>query len=183
MLSKNGRGYDPNDVPKAKRLKHNLADLFLSGQVSGHRSQTLFEDAAVKFDNVQGLAKAGCNGKFANNCARDLSRKLLKDSEWPRPYMASVRVLDVATQLPHVVQVPLILPHELVAALVKKAGGASGLLRQAGLNDDIKSHLAKAEQELGAQHGHLLACALWGDGVPYNWDRTQSLDVFTLSFP
>eukprot|EP00972_Heterocapsa_arctica_P008536 1245478-Heterocapsa_arctica.AAC.1 len=61
MLSKNGRGYDPDGVPRAKRLKHNLADLFLSGQVSGHRSQSLFEDAAVKFDSLKGLARAGCN--------------------------------------------------------------------------------------------------------------------------
>ena len=42
------------------------------------------------------------------------------------------------------------------------------------------------EQLLRMQTPHgspLLALGLWGDGVPCNWDRTESVEVFSLNLP
>ena len=36
-----------------------------------------------------------------------------------------------------------------------------------------------------AQHipGRFVSLSLWGDGVPYSWDRKRSVDIWTLAFP
>ena len=42
-------------------------------------------------------------------------------------------------------------------------------------------HVLGAKQQLGG--GDFVPVALWGDGVPCNFDRTESLGAFTLSLP
>ena len=36
---------------------------------------------------------------------------------------------------------------------------------------------------MGCNPEKALGLGLWGDGVPYNYDRTASIDVFSLSVP
>ena len=49
------------------------------------------------------------------------------------------------------------------------------------LSSGAKQHLEFIKGQLGAEH--CLALGLWGDGVPCNWDRSESLECVTLSFP
>ena len=45
MFSKRGRGYEETELSPSKRLRANLADLFLSNDISGSRALSLFQDA------------------------------------------------------------------------------------------------------------------------------------------
>ena len=44
-MSKRSRGYDNSDVAPKRRLRRNIADLFLASDVSGQRARSLLEDA------------------------------------------------------------------------------------------------------------------------------------------
>ena len=41
-------------------------------------------------------------------------------------------------------------------------------------------HLVSCEASAGSR---LLALGIWGDGVPCNWDRSESAECFTMNFP
>ena len=93
MLSKNSKGYDAAAVPPARRLRRNLGDLFLSGQVSGLRGQSLFADAeSAGAEECEGLGRG-----TAKHAHRDLIRKLKKNNQWPPQYKADIRVKNPKT--------------------------------------------------------------------------------------
>ena len=99
MFSKKARGYDAAAVPAAKRLRHNLADAFLGGHLTGQRTQDLYNDAeAAGAANVRDLA----GSKVSKNSARNIVRKLVRRSKWPKAYKASVRLLNPKTDEVHV---------------------------------------------------------------------------------
>lgn len=181
MLSKRGLGYDAENVPKSKRLRANLADLFLSNEVSAARLQNIAQDAVeASAQHLGDLASAGSGGRFRGNCHRDLVRRLAKRSGWPKTYHANIRVFDTAKQTESVHMVPMWLPHELVDTLVR-FGSLKPLLDQSGMCAETVDHMRRAAQELGADQ--LLGLGLWGDAMPCNWDRSESVHAFTLNFP
>ena len=75
------------------------------------------------------------------------------------------------------------LPHELVESLLKR-NSIEALTQQTDMDNITIAHLEKAKSELGmATTAPILGLGLWMDGVPCNWDRTDSLEVFSLNFP
>ena len=71
---------DLAEVPLARRLRYNLADLFLGNEVSGARSASLFEDAAhANAEHVRDLARVS---KDKHNATRNLRRNLARRSQW-----------------------------------------------------------------------------------------------------
>jgi hypothetical protein len=57
-LSKNSRGYQEDEVSPTKRFRSNVADLFLSGGVSGERGHSILVDGQLAgAKNVADLAK------------------------------------------------------------------------------------------------------------------------------
>ena len=94
MLSKRGKGYCPDEVPAAKRFRLNLADAFLGGDLPGKRTQELFNDAAAaSTENVSDLA----GSKPSTHSHRNLVKKLLRGSKWPRMYETGVRMKNPKT--------------------------------------------------------------------------------------
>ena len=69
------------------------------------------------------------------------------------------------------------LPHELVHTLYSHAD-PEVLMSVEGMNPGSQAHLQSAKTELGV--ADLLGLAVWGDGVPCNFDRTESLECFCL---
>ena len=70
---------DLDGVAPTKRFRHNVADLYLSNDVSGTRAWRLYDDAKTAgCKNVSDLAKNGGTG--SNHCSRNLLRKLKKHS-------------------------------------------------------------------------------------------------------
>ncbi len=77
MYGKRVRGYG-DEAPVSERLRANVADLFLSGDISGARAHSLFSDAqAASAANVRDLARP------TSNHYRDLVRRVRYKSTWP----------------------------------------------------------------------------------------------------
>jgi hypothetical protein len=181
MLSKRGLGYDPTDRANTKRLRANVSDLLLSNEVSATRARSVFEDAQLAgAAHVADLASTGNHGRCKGNIARDVLAKLLKRNQWPKPYYAKIRVFDRKTQATITAWLPILLPHELLHCLSEHAN-REVLHGIEELEGGSLEHFLKAKQQLGG--GDFVPVALWGDGVPCNYDRTESLEAFTLSLP
>ena len=180
MLSKNKRGYDPGAVPVGKRFRKNLADTFLAGQLSAARSASLFTDAcAAGATDVGDLANLG-----EKNANRSLKRKLLKQNCWPYLYWADVRVHNLKKQLPEVVRMPFLLPHEIVFKFFEHGEREALLSAAALLAEDRRLLEAHASACVPCRDPDtVLPLGLWSDAVPCNWDRSQSVDVLALNFP
>ena len=53
-------------------------------------------------------------------------------------------------------------------------------MQRDGLDPKSLDHLTNCERKAGQP---LLSLGLWGDGVPCNWDRTESVETFALNLP
>ena len=184
MYKKRGRAKDENPAPPAKRLRQNIADLYLSNDISASRAQELYEDAvAAGTAHVNDLARVGQGGRLFKNLARDLKAKLLKGSRWPKPYMAKVRMWDPKRSEEVLSDMAFLLPHEIMWAMLEDGATQQFLLGQQKLPSTDAIHVSTVCDELGADRMKTLGVALWGDGIPFNYDRSASLDVFSLSLP
>ena len=141
MLSKRAKGYDPDALPPATRLRHNISDLFLSNDITASRAQGLFQDAASS-----GSAYVGDMQRLggAKNVHRNLLTKLLKGSKWPKVYYASIPVHNDKTGLTVTRMIPMILPHELLGALKKNASSIETLFSRRGMDELTSTHLDEA---------------------------------------
>ena len=176
MFTKRSAPY-AEDLPEKKRLRSNLADLFLTNTLPGNRAQSLFTDAHLAgADHFTDLHKTG-SGK---NAARYLRNKLMKKLPWPTLYDAPVRLWDPRGQREVVQHLAFLLPHEILHVLAEH-NTKEALLQQTAMSVGTKERLLKAQAELGI--ADLCALGVWGDGVPANWDRTESYEVLALSLP
>ena len=91
MLSKRSSYVEKqgNAMPSEKRFRANVADLFLSNDISGNRVLELVQDHASSDQScVNNLLTVGISGRHKNNVSRDLLRKLKKGTAWPALYWA-----------------------------------------------------------------------------------------------
>ena len=72
-----------------------------------------------------------------------------------------------------------LLPHEVLQQIWESSDHS--LLDTGGLDPISLSQLQKIKRDLGTEE--VVALSLWLDGVPYNWDRHESLQCFTFGFP
>lgn len=179
MLSKTKRPYDPDGLPPARRLRHNIVDLFGRNTLGGSRASNLLRDAAVA--GAPGCAElvAASASSDAPHGARTLTRRLLKWTIWPDVYWAEVRVWDTRRSCVAKDTIAMLLPHELAVALARTSQ-LDALMSKSRLDENTKRHLLKCEEACGE---NLLGFGLWGDGVPCNWDRSDSLNLFSLNIP
>lgn len=170
-----------DDADPSRRLRNNLADLFLSNDVSGSRAHSLFDDANVSgAKHMKDLVKAGNRGALAGNLSRDITRKLLKQRHWPKLYWCKIRVYNPKVQRVQWAKVCMLLPHEVIAVLARK-GDLDILLSQEGMATSTKAHLQACCQQLAMDK--LLGVSLWCDSVPCNFDRSQSVECTSIGFP
>ena len=179
MHSKKKLPYDPGTLPPDKRFRANLSDLFLSGDLAAQRAHSLF--AAANAAGTHHVTDLAGNKRPDGNSARDLLRRLRKSSHWPPLYWADIPVWLDKKQKEEIVQIPFLLPHEVVHAMFQwtDIGNFSDL---AHLPTDERALLETGKILLG-RDVPLLPLGLWMDGVPCNWDRSHSLNVLTISFP
>ena len=182
MWQKRQRSRDAN-APPAKRLRDHLVDLYGTGAVPADTVQELFDDAGAyadeggrdDFQDLRGSAYEGGQ----RNAARDLRRKLMRRSQWPPLYEAMIRTWVRKDKALQEKKVAFLLPHELVFVL-SEIGDAATMQSTAGLD---KWNLKRHEEIYAQLQKPFLSLSLWGDGVPYSWDRKRSVDTWTLSFP
>lgn len=180
MFSKRARPYDDQELPPATRFRSNAADLFLSNSVSARRVASLLADAhhagAQHVRDIGSLSR-----RRMGNLHRDLLRKLLKGSKWPALYEARVRVWDNRLQKEETALVPVMLPHELLDCFAR-VNDVGRLSVRRNLTEGAASFIAKVEPQLGSGPP-VVPIGLWIDGTPCNWDRSESVETFALSFP
>ena len=178
MYQKRTIGASYENAPKEKKLRENVSSLFCQNDVSGQRAATLFTDAYhADRRHVEDLKDIVSN----NNTARSLLRKLSKNNRrgWPPLYMARIRVYDRKTQKIVRAWCPMLLPHELFFEMQRRSRVAA-LTTTAGMAADTKTHWQSCADQLPLP---CVGCGIWCDGVPCNWDRSQSLECCSLYFP
>ena len=127
MFHKRAKDHLQPNVPPAKRLRHNLADLFLSNNVSAQRTEEIFEDANLAgasfcFDigHPDSVAADPEKKKKHKNAHRDLLGKFLKGTEWPPLYWTKITTFDPKSESLVQSKAPLLLPHEILGVFAAK---------------------------------------------------------------
>ena len=178
MLSKRGKPYNPNASAASRRLGLNVRNLFASNTVSASQAQELFNDAEAAGVERHNLPTRSRDMK-GTNLARDLRKSFLKRKQWPTEYQARIRLLDRHTKEESWQEVALLNVHELLEMLYRFAD--KDLLADTSLLDPIsRQNLEDCKRAAGVE---MFAWALHADGVPCNWDRTESCEVVSISMP
>ena len=125
--------------------------------------------------DLRGSASTGA----AKNANRDLQRRLLKRNHWPPPYIQEVTSWSVKQKEEVQQRMAIMLPHEIVGVL-SEVSDPEVMCQNAALDG---TNMAKHAVIYEATQCPFVSISLWGDGVPFSWDRKQSVEVWTLSFP
>ena len=177
MFHKRALPTELDELPEAQRFRANAGDLYLGNDVSASRAKTLFHDAHLAgAKHVADIAKGS-----AHNASRDLPRKLLRGKKWPKLYEAAIRIWDPKLQKKTTVKLPMLLPHEVLHVMLKY-NEPKDLARTTSMSEVAKTHLENAKDSMNLS-GHVLGIGMWADGVPCNWDRTESAEVFSWNTP
>ncbi len=104
------------------------------------------------------------------NKHRDLMRRLSRLSEWPKLYYIPVRCWNNRLQLVEQVEIPVVLPHELLHRIGQRSN-LDSFASAARLTEQTREHLRKAARSLLADGAPIVPLGLWLDGTPCNWDR------------
>eukprot|EP00973_Karenia_brevis_P083180 11534468-Karenia_brevis.AAC.1 len=100
-----------------------------------------------------------------------------RTSHWPKPYTAYIRLWGETQGLEVCRQVAIMLPHETLLAIVEWCGDADQLYNFA-CDPVTQSHLEQQMERDNVQRA--MAVGLWFDGVPYNYDRSQSIEMASM---
>ena len=167
-------------IPDEKRFRHDMVDVFLNNELSSARSARLLHNAAMAgARHVQDLQV----NQSGSNAQRDLLRKCFRNSKWPSVYEFSVPGWNQAKQCEQQHQLAMLLPHELLHAFLKLNSAETMLANQRNVlpeRPDLLSHLAQLQQ-MGLNPDELLLTGIWSDGVPFNSDRSQTLETISLN--
>ena len=170
------------DVPPEKRFRRERLDLAIGNERSAARTARLAQSAVwAGAGHVKDLAKDPDEAQ--NNLARDLLRKAVRHSRWPGLYLADIPMMNPANNKAYVTKLSFLLPHESIRALLK-VNRAQDL--QSGLTPQFfqqRPDLQECWRRAGAKFDlrDPLLLGLWADSVPFNSDRSQSLECLTLS--
>ena len=171
MLSKRPKPYDER-LAAPKRLAANVRGMFARNTVSARQTQTLINDMASASVRHLPAPVADADGE---QCARRLRRKMMRSSLWPKEFLAKVRVLDRVTGAEVWDEVAILLPLEVIEMLFK-FGRRDVLLGRSNMDPESLAVLN--------EHGpDFFGFGLHCDGVPHSWDREESCEVLTISFP
>ncbi|CAE6920995.1 unnamed protein product [Symbiodinium sp. KB8] len=155
MCSKNSRGYNEEEVPETKRMLKLQAPLvWTTWLLVGEK-----------------------------NAARGLKRKMLNGSHSPDFYYADIELHDPKLEENREVSLPFLLPNEIAGKLFEFGDPTWILSRQVLQEDAELIEKFSSSCQPARDPATVLPLGLWNDGVPCNWDRSQSLEVIALSFP
>ena len=180
MYAKRTLDFEERPLSVAQRFRLNIGDLFLGNDVSGSRARSIYRDANAA--GTRGVADVAAGSENSPRAHRDLLRRLLRTSQWPKLYEASIRVYNKRSQQVERAKVPMLLPHVIMAAFNSKKAAHSTLFTNVGLDGEGRAHLHRAIDELKIREG-VVALGLWMDGVVTKWDRSSAHEMVTLNFP
>jgi len=180
------RGAGPNvtagSAPEVD-FQNDVEDMFAENVISGARTAQLLDKAkraGVKLCTRFIKKLPGKTKKWAKNAARDVTRRLRKNDHWPDPYWFEARVWDRVKDEEVTKKICILLPSELLECLWKY-GLKDVLLSQDNYDKLTRDHHRWMQQQLNVEE--LFGFGLHGDGVPCNYDRTESVMLTSLNLP
>ena len=181
MLSKKPAVPPPEDEPPAEGFRKEMVGLFLRNHIAARKAASVCHKASkAKGQGVEDLAAMGANPqKPARH--RDVLRRLLKNRHWPSLYYFQCEVTDLRTQEEVFATLPVWLPHEILQCLEQKTTSLKGLCDHSFLQSQEFGHLSKVANKLACSVDSLVGLSIWGDGVPFNNNRSHSLEMLSLS--
>jgi len=179
MLSKRARPYDRDAVPKGGKLLANIKDLWASNEVSAKRAQTMVNDA---HDDGLASLRHQVRDEASKNISRTLRRAFLKHSQWPKDYWAQIRCRDQKTGGEKLEWVAFSLPSELLG-MISRLGVKETVMSTENMDPKTLEHLRAMQAASGCSMQDMGGLGLHGDGVPCNYDRTESAEVLSVNCP
>ena len=164
-------------------MRSNVGDLVSNNILSGRRGAELCRDAdAAGAAGMQFVHRSSTEsaGATANNTARFMRNFFTKRTAWPQEYRAQIRVRKRRGKPGETKSwMSFWLPHELLCTL-HHFGDDAVLADRGGLDQYSLAHMLSVDRQMQVKP---LPLGFWQDGVPVNWDRTVTLEMFTLSLP
>ena len=177
MQSKTKRPYESELLRPRQRLRGNLAHLVATNDLSTNRVADIMRDVhAVDNGSFADVARLDPS---ANCLSRNVRRKLMKNSSWMPIYWAKVRCKQPRCDTVQPRWVAFHLVHEMVHAIVQQ-GVLSKILETDNMERLSLEHLRSCELDAQCK---LLGLGVWADGIPCNWDRTETVDCYSLCLP
>ena len=160
-----------------QEFEEDVTDLFADNLVSGQRVTRLLTKAAKA--GVKGIKK-NVTKTVGRNQARAIRRHKLRGSKWPDYYWFDCRLKERKTEKEYTSQIPMLLPLD-VLEMIWDLGVKDVLLSSDNLDTAGKKHMAWMKEQLQVEE--LMAWGMHGDGVPCNYDRTESVVMVSLNLP
>ena len=172
---------DVQAVAPAKGFRSEMVDIFLNNELSSERSARVLRSAQeAGAQNVEDLQVR----PETRNTHRDLLRKCFRNTKWPSLYHTKVRGWNQAKNSSEEYSLAILLPHKSLHSLLKVNTAEALLQQQAEIlpdRPDLESHLHFLENELGLDSETTLLAGIWCDGVPFNSDRSMTLETISLN--
>lgn len=157
-------------------FQRDLTDLYAENLISGQRVTKLLSKASrAGIPGIDGQVQK----TIGRNQARAIRRHKLKNTKWPAYYWFDCRVQSRKTAQEYTANIPMMLPLDLLE-VIWDLGDKNVLLSQ-NLDTAGMKHMAWMRQQL--QVNELMAWGMHGDGVPCNYDRTESVIIISLNLP
>lgn len=177
MFQRNAQPASSSTAAPQLNFTDDVEDLVAENLLSSQRAAKLLHKASKA--GIQDISKK--TRRFAGrNQARDISRKKLKYSKWYEPYTFECRVKHKRTKAETTAKLSCLLIHEVLKVLWD-LGLPDALLKEEGLDSVGKKHMQWMREHLQVEQ--LLGFGLHGDGVPSNYDRTESTIMISLNLP
>ena len=164
-------------------FEDDVQDMFADNVISGARTANLLakaQEAGINLATKVIKKLPGVKKKFAKNAARNLRRSWRKNDKWPDPYWFDARVWCRKDNKEAIKKICVLLPSE-VLEVIWEFGLKAVLLNTDHYDKLTKDHHAWMKQQLNVQE--LWGFGLHGDGVPCNYDRTESVMLTSLNLP
>ena len=177
MFSRNSQPASSSNAPPEQVFQEDVEDLLAENLVSGQRIAKLLDKASkAGIKNITPKIRR----TVGKNQARDIRRNKLKWSKWPDYYWFNCRLRERRTDKEFSALIPMNLPSELLEVLWD-LGLAEALLSEKNLDTAGKSHMQWMREQLGVTE--LWGWGLHGDGIPCNYERTESVVTVSLNLP
>jgi len=179
------RGQQPassSNAPPELDFMEDVEDLYADNFISAQRCQKVLEKAArAGIKNIVKQVKPGLVRKsLGKNLARDITRRKLRSTKWPDYYWFDCRVWDRKQDKEVRKPICIFLIHEILET-IWKLGLAEVLLGTNNYDQLSKEHMQWMREQLGVEE--LWGFGIHGDGVPCNYDRTESVVVISINLP
>ena len=165
------------DDDPSSRMQAHMRDILAENLLPANRAAEILRDAAA-LDPEAPRVLRGRGTPSGSNDARDLTRAYMRGSIWPEPYTCTIRTRNPRTEDEEWSNIFLALPHEYLYC-IQQNGCIDKLRDLSGCDPLTLQHLRSCE---AAADANFIPLGLWGDGVPIQWERAESIETLSMNF-